>query len=76
MLHITVPHLFCLCVSLLQTAALAAIVASARKSGHIVMYLPDGDRLEPTLKGEYSKCSISQKEKYRNNFRTKESIKN
>ena len=45
MLHITVPHLFCVCVSLLQTAALAAIVASARKSGHIVMYLPDGDRL-------------------------------
>lgn len=29
----------------LQTAALAGIVASARVSGHIVVYLPDGDRL-------------------------------
>lgn len=28
-----------------KTAALAAIVASARESGHIVLYLPDGDRL-------------------------------
>lgn len=28
-----------------QTAVLASIVASARKSGYIVMYLPDGDRL-------------------------------
>jgi len=28
-----------------KTAALASIVASARESGHIVMYLPDGDRL-------------------------------
>jgi len=28
-----------------KTAALAAIVASARLSGHIVLYLPDGDRL-------------------------------
>lgn len=28
-----------------KTATLAAIVASARLSGHIVMYLPDGDRL-------------------------------
>lgn len=28
-----------------KTATLAAIVASARRSGHIVLYLPDGDRL-------------------------------
>jgi small subunit ribosomal protein S29 len=28
-----------------KTAALAGIVASARVSGHIVVYLPDGDRL-------------------------------
>ncbi|KAL3926432.1 MAG: hypothetical protein SGARI_005610, partial [Bacillariaceae sp.] len=28
-----------------KTAVLASIVASARKSGHIVLYLPDGDRL-------------------------------
>jgi len=28
-----------------KTATLAAIVASARLSGHIVLYLPDGDRL-------------------------------
>lgn len=28
-----------------KSAALAAIVASARRSGHIVLYLPDGDRL-------------------------------
>mmetsp|Transcript_18076 Transcript_18076/g.29364 ORF Transcript_18076/g.29364 Transcript_18076/m.29364 type:complete len:689 (+) Transcript_18076:296-2362(+) len=28
-----------------KTAALAGIVASARLSGHIVIYLPDGDRL-------------------------------
>ncbi len=28
-----------------KSAALAAIVASARTSGHIVLYLPDGDRL-------------------------------
>lgn len=28
-----------------KTAALASIVASARESGHIVLYLPDGDRL-------------------------------
>ena len=28
-----------------KTAALAAIVASARMSGHVVLYLPDGDRL-------------------------------
>lgn len=28
-----------------KTAALAGIVASARVSGHIVLYLPDGDRL-------------------------------
>mmetsp|Transcript_38700 Transcript_38700/g.93554 ORF Transcript_38700/g.93554 Transcript_38700/m.93554 type:complete len:654 (-) Transcript_38700:146-2107(-) len=28
-----------------KTAVLASIVASARKSGYIVMYLPDGDRL-------------------------------
>eukprot|EP00557_Chaetoceros_sp_GSL56_P010425 CAMPEP_0176480098 /NCGR_PEP_ID=MMETSP0200_2-20121128/2095_1 /TAXON_ID=947934 /ORGANISM="Chaetoceros sp., Strain GSL56" /LENGTH=702 /DNA_ID=CAMNT_0017876193 /DNA_START=85 /DNA_END=2193 /DNA_ORIENTATION=- len=28
-----------------KTAALAGIVASARESGHIVLYLPDGDRL-------------------------------
>mmetsp|Transcript_15278 Transcript_15278/g.21288 ORF Transcript_15278/g.21288 Transcript_15278/m.21288 type:complete len:675 (+) Transcript_15278:72-2096(+) len=28
-----------------KTAALATIVASARRSGHIVMYMPDGDRL-------------------------------
>ena len=28
----------------IQSAALAAIVASARKSGQIVLYLPDGDR--------------------------------
>jgi len=28
-----------------KTAILASIVASARKSGYIVMYLPDGDRL-------------------------------
>lgn len=29
----------------IQTAALAGLVASARVSGHIVVYLPDGDRL-------------------------------
>ena len=29
----------------LQTAALAGIVASARISGHVVVYLPDGNRL-------------------------------
>lgn len=28
-----------------KTAALAALVASARTSGHIVLYIPDGDRL-------------------------------
>lgn len=28
-----------------KTAVLASIVASARQSGHIVLYLPDGDRL-------------------------------
>ncbi|CAJ1936267.1 unnamed protein product [Cylindrotheca closterium] len=28
-----------------KTAVLASVVASARKSGYIVMYLPDGDRL-------------------------------
>jgi small subunit ribosomal protein S29 len=28
-----------------KTAVLASIVASARRSGHIVLYLPDGDRL-------------------------------
>lgn len=28
-----------------KSASLAAIVASARQSGHIVLYLPDGDRL-------------------------------
>jgi hypothetical protein len=28
-----------------KSAVLASIVASARKSGHIVLYLPDGDRL-------------------------------
>ncbi len=28
-----------------KSAALAAVVASARLSGHIVLYLPDGDRL-------------------------------
>jgi hypothetical protein len=29
-----------------KTAALTAIVASARKSGNIVLYLPDGDRMK------------------------------
>lgn len=28
-----------------KSAVLASIVASARKSGHVVLYLPDGDRL-------------------------------
>jgi Mitochondrial ribosomal death-associated protein 3 len=28
-----------------KSAVLASVVASARKSGHIVLYLPDGDRL-------------------------------
>lgn len=28
-----------------KTAALAALVASARTSGHVVLYIPDGDRL-------------------------------
>ena len=31
--------------SISKTAALAGLVASARVSGHIVVYLPDGDRL-------------------------------
>eukprot|EP00541_Cyclophora_tenuis_P019264 CAMPEP_0116554316 /NCGR_PEP_ID=MMETSP0397-20121206/7526_1 /TAXON_ID=216820 /ORGANISM="Cyclophora tenuis, Strain ECT3854" /LENGTH=358 /DNA_ID=CAMNT_0004079467 /DNA_START=262 /DNA_END=1334 /DNA_ORIENTATION=- len=52
-----------------KTAALAAIVASARKSGHIVLYLPDGDRLrklghyiEPNeaVKGLYDLPLLSQ----------------
>jgi hypothetical protein len=31
--------------SIRQSAVLSSVVASARRSGHIVMYLPDGDRL-------------------------------
>lgn len=38
-----------------KTAVLASIVASARESGHIVLYLPDGNRL--TRHGFYSELN-------------------
>jgi hypothetical protein len=44
-----------------KTAALAAIVASARMSGHIVLYLPDGYRL--SRHGYYIEPNVSSKEK-------------
>ena len=42
-----------------KTAALAALVASARTSGHIVLYLPDGDRLRKL--GFYSEVNSHYK---------------
>lgn len=42
-----------------KTAAIAALVASARTSGHIVLYLPDGDRLRKL--GFYSEVNSHYK---------------
>jgi len=62
-------HEYVFLCSSFQTAALASIVASARKSGSIVLYLPDGDRLrklgyyiEPNanIKGLYDLPILSQ----------------